>query len=52
MDQLVTIPQLFVIAGLLLVLAELLVGIQSGFDLVLIGSILVISCLLYTSRCV
>ena len=43
MDQLVTIPQLFVIAGLLLVLAELLVGIQSGFDLVLIGSILVIS---------
>ena len=43
MDQLVTIPQLFVIAGLLLVLSELLVGIQSGFDLVLIGSILVIS---------
>ncbi len=43
MDQLVTIPQLFVIAGLLLVLAELLVGIQSGFDLVLIGSILVMS---------
>ena len=43
MDQLVTIPQLFVIAGLLLVLAELLVGIQSGFDLVLIGSILVVS---------
>ena len=43
MDQLVTIPQLFVIAGLLLVLAELLVGIQSGFDLVLIGSILVIA---------
>ena len=43
MDQLVTIPQLFVIAGLLLVLAELLVGIQSGFDLVLIGLILVIS---------
>ena len=43
MDQLVTIPQLFVIAGLLLVLAELLVGIQIGFDLVLIGSILVMS---------
>ncbi len=43
MDQLVTIPQLFVIVGLLLVLAELLVGIQSGFDLVLIGSILIVS---------
>lgn len=43
MDQVVTIPQLFVIVGLLLVLAELLVGIQSGFDLVLIGSILVVS---------
>jgi membrane protein implicated in regulation of membrane protease activity len=43
MDQLVTIPQLFVIAGLLLVLAELLVGIQSGFDLVLIGSIMIVS---------
>ena len=43
MDQLVTIPQLFVIVGLLLVLAELLVGIQSGFDLLLIGSILIVS---------
>lgn len=44
MDQFhVTIPQLFVIAGLLLLLAELLVGIQTGFDLVLIGSILIVS---------
>ncbi|MBX7254594.1 MAG: NfeD family protein [Candidatus Promineofilum sp.] len=43
MDTVVTIPQLFVIAGLLLVLAELLVGIQTGFDLVLIGSILFVS---------
>ena len=43
MDSVVTIPQLFVIAGLLLILAELLVGIQAGFDLVLIGSILVVS---------
>ncbi len=43
MDYLITIPQLFVIVGLLMVLAELLVGIQTGFDLVLIGSILVIS---------
>lgn len=43
MNQVVTIPQLFVIAGLLLALAELLVGIQTGFDLVLIGSILFVS---------
>ncbi len=43
MDGVVTIPQLFVIAGLLLILAELLVGIQAGFDLVLIGSILFVS---------
>ncbi len=43
MDSVVTIPQLFVIAGLLLILAELLVGIQAGFDLVLIGSILFVS---------
>jgi membrane protein implicated in regulation of membrane protease activity len=44
MDQFqITVPQLFVIAGLLLVLAELLVGIQTGFDLVLIGSILIVS---------
>lgn len=31
-----------VIGGLILVMAELLVGIQTGFDLVLIGSILVL----------
>ena len=43
MNQVVTIPQLFVIVGLLLALAELLVGIQTGFDLVLIGSILFVS---------
>lgn len=43
MDISITIPQLFVIAGLLLLLAELLVGIQTGFDLVLIGSILIVS---------
>lgn len=46
MDTLITIPQLFVLAGLILVLAELFIGIQTGFDLVLIGSILVISGLL------
>lgn len=39
----ITVPQLFVIGGLLLILAELLVGIETGFDLVLIGSILIVS---------
>ncbi len=43
MDQVVTFPQLFVVAGLLLILAELIVGIQAGLDLVLIGSILFVS---------
>ncbi len=37
----VTISQTLVIVGLVLILAELLVGIQTGFDLVLIGSILI-----------
>lgn len=37
------LPQIFVVLGLLLILAELVVGIQTGFDLLLIGSILVIS---------
>ncbi len=36
------IPEILVIGGLLLVMMELLVGIQTGFDLVLIGSILVV----------
>ena len=35
------LPQLFVILGLIAVMAELFVGIQTGFDLVLIGSILI-----------
>lgn len=39
----VSIPQLFVVGGLLLILAELVLGIQTGFDLLLIGSIMVIS---------
>lgn len=44
MDEIsITIPQLFVIGGLLLVLAELFVGIETGFDLVLIGSIMILS---------
>lgn len=37
-----TPSQLTVILGLLLVLAELILGIQTGFDLVVIGSILII----------
>jgi len=39
----VTIPQIFVVAGLLCMLAELVLGIQTGLDLLLIGSILVVS---------
>lgn len=42
----ITYPQLFVIIGFVLVLAELIVGIQTGFDLVLIGSIIIIGGLL------
>ncbi len=37
-----TIPQLFVIFGLILIVAELFIGIEAGFDLVLIGSILIL----------
>jgi len=37
------VPQTLVILGLCLVLAELFLGIATGFDLVLIGSILVAS---------
>lgn len=37
-----TIPQLIVIFGLILIFAELFVGIDAGFDLVLIGSILIL----------
>ena len=43
MELLISLPQLFIIIGLLLILAELFIGIQTGFDLVLIGSILIIS---------
>lgn len=44
MDNLVGIlPEIFVVIGLLMVLAELIIGIQTGFDLLLIGSIMVIS---------
>jgi membrane protein implicated in regulation of membrane protease activity len=39
---LLSVPQLFVIFGLLLIVAELFIGIEAGFDLVLIGSILVL----------
>lgn len=37
------LPEIFVILGLLMVLAELLLGIQTGFDLLLIGSIMVVA---------
>ncbi|MFC1653786.1 NfeD family protein [Patescibacteria group bacterium] len=37
-----TVSQLLVLFGLILVIAELFVGIEAGFDLVLIGSILFI----------
>jgi membrane protein implicated in regulation of membrane protease activity len=41
-------PQTIVVLGLILVFAELFIGVQSGFDLVVIGSILVLSGLLGT----
>jgi len=37
------LPEAFVVLGLLMVLAELVLGIQTGFDLLLIGSIMVIA---------
>lgn len=44
MDSITAIlPQLFIVIGLLMVLAELVLGIQTGFDLLLIGSIMVVS---------
>lgn len=43
METFITLPQLFIISGLLLLFTELIIGLQSGFDLVLIGSILILS---------
>lgn len=44
MDNLIEfLPEAFVVLGLLMVLAELVLGIQTGFDLLLIGSIMVIA---------
>lgn len=44
MDWFITfLPQIFVVLGLVLVLLELLLGIEASFDMVLIGSILIIS---------
>jgi membrane protein implicated in regulation of membrane protease activity len=37
------LPQIFIVVGLLLILLELVVGIESGLDMVLIGSVLLIS---------
>ncbi len=39
----VYLPQAFIVVGLLLILLELIVGIETGLDMVLIGSILFIS---------
>jgi membrane protein implicated in regulation of membrane protease activity len=39
----ITFPQIFVVLGLLLILGELVLGIQTGFDLLLIGSIMILS---------
>lgn len=39
----ITLPHIFVVLGLLMVLAELAIGIETGLDLVLIGSILIMS---------
>jgi membrane protein implicated in regulation of membrane protease activity len=39
----ISLPQIFVIIGLLMILAEILVGIDTGFDLLLIGSIMLFS---------
>src|SRR3989338_4736314 len=41
-------PQLMVILGLVLALMELAIGIDAGFDLVVIGSIFIVSGLLGT----
>lgn len=46
MQQITTPTNLLIVCGLILVLLELFVGIEAGFDLVLIGSILIISGLL------
>jgi len=45
-DFAITLSHVFVILGLLMILAELMLGIQTGLDLVLVGSILVVSGLL------
>lgn len=37
------LPQIFIVIGLLMILLELFVGIESGLDLVLVGSVLVLS---------
>lgn len=37
------VPSLFVVVGLIMILLELFIGIETGFDLVLIGSVLVVS---------
>ncbi len=36
------LPQIFIIIGLIAILAELVMGVSTGFDLLLIGTILII----------
>lgn len=45
-QEVLTLTNILLITGLSLILAELIAGIDAGFDLVLIGSILIISGLL------
>src|SRR3989344_132540 len=42
MSLYITFPQLLTLLGLILIFTELVIGIQSGFDLVLIGSCLIL----------
>lgn len=45
-QTILNLTNLFLVTGLLLILAELIAGVDTGFDLVLIGTILIISGLL------
>lgn len=45
-QEILNLTNILIISGLLLILAELIAGVDTGFDLVLVGSILIISGLL------
>ena len=40
--ELSSLPQVFIVAGLVAILAETVIGVSTGFDLLLIGTILII----------